>query len=81
MLILLSTDTLLEKEEAMQEAKANGHLVQAGPDSPQEALCPSCGEGVKKRKRRRDDGSLTYFYRHKIGAGDGCAKRCVPISY
>jgi hypothetical protein len=65
----------------MQEAKVNGHIVLAGPDSPQEAFCPSCGECVKKRKRRRGDGSLIYFYRHKIGAGDGCARRSTPISY
>jgi hypothetical protein len=65
----------------MQEARVNGCAVQSGPDSPQEAFCPSCGEEVKKRKRRRDDGSLTYFYRHKTGAGDGCARRCTPISY
>jgi hypothetical protein len=63
----------------MQKARVNGHLVQAGPDSPETALCPSCGAQVCKRKRKIGHGKYTYFYRHKIGAGDGCALRYQPI--
>ena len=59
----------------MQKALANGKLVSAGPYSPQVAICPSCGGTVEKRKRRRLDGSATYFYRHKRGVGEGCPHR------
>jgi hypothetical protein len=64
----------------MQQAQANGHPIVAGPDAPEKAICPYCGEEVERRQRRRSDGSLTYFYRHKVGAGDGCAKRSDPIN-
>ena len=59
----------------MIEAKVDGQLVQAGPDSPGEALCPACGGTVSKRKRRRMDGSVTYFYWHARGVGEGCPLR------
>ncbi len=32
----------------MREALINGRLVVAGPGSPEKAICPSCGEEVKK---------------------------------
>jgi hypothetical protein len=59
----------------MQKALANGRLVSAGPDSPKVAICPSCRGTVEKRRRRRLDGSTTYFYRHKRGVGKGCPRR------
>ncbi len=59
----------------MLEAKVGGQLVQAGPDSPEKALCPACGGAVSKRKRCRMDGSVTYFYRHARGVGEGCPLR------
>ena len=63
----------------MREAMANGWLVVAGPVSPEKALCPSCGGAVKKRKRLRMDGQLTYFYRHERGVGVGrCPRRSYP---
>ena len=37
---------------SMREALVDGRLVLAGVDSPEEAVCPSCGGTVKKRKRR-----------------------------
>jgi len=64
----------------MKEAKLNGRLVLAGRDSPEVAFCPSCGGIVKKRKRRKDDGGETYFYRHETGAGEGCLRRYRPIT-
>lgn len=36
----------------MLEAKVEGQLVKAGPDSPETALCPACGGVVEKRRRR-----------------------------
>ncbi len=62
----------------MQKAKVNEHWVLAGPDSPDEAVCPSCGGVVKKRKRRNMDRQVTYFYRHKIGVGEDCPLRYHP---
>ena len=49
----------------MREAIAEGQLVPAGPDAPEEAVCPACGGAVRKRKRRTMDGQVTYFYRHE----------------
>jgi hypothetical protein len=59
----------------MLEAKVEGQLVQAGPDSPEKGRCPACGSTVTKRKRRRMDGSLSYFYRHARGEGMDCPLR------
>ena len=64
----------------MREAKVNGRLVSAGPDAPAEAVCPSCGEVVRKRRRRKSDGQVTYFYRHVIGVGDECPLRYRPVA-
>jgi len=64
--------------ELMQKARVNGHVVIAGPDAPQVALCPCCGWMVKIRKRRRPDGQVTYFWRHKVGGEDGCSLRYHP---
>ncbi len=62
----------------MREAKANGQLIQASPDAPEKAVCPTCGGAVTKRKRRRMDGSVTYFYRHNTGEGENCPLRYNP---
>jgi hypothetical protein len=64
----------------MREARVNDQLVLAGPDSPDVAVCPVCGEEVEKRKRGRRDGKVTYFWRHKVGTGDGCPLRYRPVS-
>ena len=62
----------------MREAMVNGRLVVAGPTSPETAICPSCDGAVKKRKRRRTDGRVTYFYRHQSGVGEECPRRFNP---
>jgi len=62
----------------MREAKVDDQLVQAGLDSPEAATCPACGGIVRKRKRRRMDGSVTYFYRHNSGEGESCPLRYNP---
>ena len=62
----------------MREARVSGRLVLAGPDSALEAECPFCGGKVKKRKRRRMDGQVTYFYRHERGVGEDCQLRYSP---
>ena len=62
----------------MYKARVNGCLVLAGPESAIEAECPSCGGKVKKRKRRRMDGQVTYFYRHELGVGEDCQLRYRP---
>ena len=59
----------------MREAMINERLVTAGPDSPDVATCPACGGIVKKRKRRKMGGGITYFYRHKTGVGEKCPLR------
>ena len=63
----------------MQEAKVDGQLVQAGPDSPEKGHCPSCGGTVSKRKRGRMDGIYAHFYRHDAGEGEGCPRRYTSI--
>ena len=63
----------------MQEAVINGQMIQAGPDSPKKAQCPDCGDAVTKRRRRRMDGSVSWFYRHNRGEGDGCLRRYIPV--
>lgn len=62
----------------VQKARLNGHLVEAGPDSPEQALCPACGEEVCKRRRKVSRNEYTYFYRHRTGVGDGCPLRYRP---
>ena len=62
----------------MREAIAHGRLVAAGPTSPENAFCPYCRGVVSKRKRRRMDGHVTYFYRHKRGVGEECPRRAYP---
>ena len=59
----------------MREVMVNGRLVVAGPVSPEKAFCPSCRGVVNKRKRKRMDGWLTYFYRHERGVGIKCPQR------
>jgi hypothetical protein len=59
----------------MRTAMAKGKLVQAGPESPDLAICPSCKGMVVKRSRNRQGGETTYFYRHKRGVGTGCPRR------
>ena len=59
----------------MREAKVEGEVVVAGPDTPDVAQCPACGGEVHKRKRRRMDGSVSYYYRHKRGVCKDCPKR------
>ena len=49
-------------------------------DSPEEAVCPTCGGVVTKRKRRKMSGQVTYFYRHETGVGDECPRRYRPMS-
>ena len=62
----------------MCEAMVNGRLMVAGPGSPEKAMCPSCGGTVSKRKRRKMDGEVVYFYRHKRGVGEECPRRAHP---
>lgn len=64
----------------MLEAKVDGQLVRAGPHSPEKGRCPSCGGTVSKRKRRRMDGRVTYFYRHNTAEGIDCPLRYTPVS-
>lgn len=64
----------------MREAQVNGQMMQAGPDSPDVATCPSCGGIVEKRKRRTMGSQVTYFYRHRAGQGQECPLRYRPIS-
>ena len=71
---------LVSRRDVMQKARVNGHLVVAGPDAPEVAWCPCCGWVVVRRKRRKQDGGVTYFWRHKVGGEDGCPLRYHPDS-
>jgi hypothetical protein len=62
----------------MREVEVNGKLVIAGPDAPDEVVCPECGTEVQRRRVTRMDGTVTYFYRHKRGQGKDCPRRCRP---
>jgi hypothetical protein len=63
----------------MLEAKVDGHLIKANPDSPEVAQCPACGGEVRKRKRKVGRNKHTYFYRHRHGSGDAwCPLRYQP---
>jgi predicted nucleic acid-binding Zn ribbon protein len=63
----------------MREAKVDGELIQAGPDSPEAAQCPACGGEVRKRRRKVGRDGYTYFYRHRHRSGDdGCPLRYRP---
>ena len=63
----------------MIEAKSNGELIQAGPESPAVATCPACGAEVHKRRRKVGRERYSYFYRHRQGASDdGCPLRYRP---
>ncbi len=62
----------------MRRAMVDGQLVRASPEAPAEATCPACGGAVEKRRRRRSDGGVTWFWRHRRGEGEGCPKRYDP---
>lgn len=59
----------------MREAMVGDERVTAGPESPDVARCPACGSEVHKRKRRRMDKTVSWYYRHKNGTGKGCPER------
>jgi hypothetical protein len=59
----------------MQAAMVKGKLVQAGSESPDVAVCPSCKGMVVKRSRKIQSNETIYFYRHKRGVGAGCPRR------
>jgi len=54
----------------------NNTSIEAGSDSPEVAICPSCGGTVDLRGRRRgkhpDD--RTWYYRHRRGERGGCPR-------
>ncbi len=47
--------------------------VQAGPDAPPQAVCPTCGDPVELRQGRG------WHYRHARGAGVECGRRTKPV--
>jgi hypothetical protein len=59
----------------MRDAEVNGEPVTAGPDTPDEAICPACGTEVHKRKRTCMGRTVTYFYRHRRGQAKDCPRR------
>ena len=62
----------------MHDAIVNGELVTANTNAPTTATCPACGGAVVLRKRKRMDGEITYFYRHKRDEGENCPRRYRP---
>ena len=65
----------------MRKAMVDGRMMAASPESPAAATCPTCGGQVEKRKRRKGDGEVTWFWRHQPREGDGCPKRYDPNGY
>jgi hypothetical protein len=55
----------------------NNARVEAGPDAPEVATCPTCGGVVVLRSRQvgRDPDDSTWYYRHKRGEGPRCLRR------
>jgi hypothetical protein len=47
-------------------------IVAAGPEAPEQALCPACREEVEIRHRTDSD---TWFYRHRAGGNGNCPRR------
>lgn len=47
-------------------------VITAGPEAPEQALCPACREEVEIR-HRSDSG--TWFYRHRAGGNGHCPRR------
>jgi hypothetical protein len=62
----------------VREAIIEGRFVPAGPDSPEEAICPACGGAVTKRKRRNMDRQVVRFYLHETRVGEKCPNRYHP---
>jgi hypothetical protein len=62
----------------MLEAKVDGELIQAGPDSPEVARCPACEGEVHKRRRKVGKTEWVYFYRHRQGIRTDCPLRYRP---
>jgi hypothetical protein len=63
----------------MQKAMVDGRLVVASSEALAVVTCPACDEEVEKRKRRRGDGQMTWFWRHKVGMGIPCPLRHNPV--
>ena len=64
-------------KDALNEDNA---LIEAGPDAPEVATCPSCRGVVVLRSRRYGRGSKkTWFYRHRRGEGPRCPLRSGPV--
>jgi hypothetical protein len=47
-------------------------IVHAGPEAPEQAICPACREEVEIRHRTDSD---TWFYRHRAGGNGNCPRR------
>jgi hypothetical protein len=59
----------------MREAKLDDKIVVAGLNTPDIEECPDCNGEVHKRRCRRMDGSVTFYYRHKRAVGKDWPKR------
>lgn len=55
----------------------SGKEIEAGADAPKTATCPFCKGIVVLRSRRRSKqpGDVTYFWRHKDQAKSSCPAR------
>jgi hypothetical protein len=62
----------------MKIAEIDGIEVQAGPDAPEVARCPVCGEPVDLRMWRQGD-QVSWYYRHARGRGSGCSQRLKEV--
>ena len=63
----------------MKVALVDGKPVEAQPNAPKQAICPTCGEIVTLRHRKRmGEDKVTYFWRHQNNQGRDCGARKRP---
>ena len=62
----------------VRTAEISGTEVRAGPDAPEVARCPVCGEPVDLRMWRQGD-QVSWYYRHARGRGSGCSQRLKEV--
>lgn len=55
----------------------NDAHIEAGPNTPEVAICPACGGTVDLRSRRtgKNPDDRIWYYRHRRGEGKRCPRR------
>lgn len=59
---------------------AKGQPILASDFAPTKALCPTCGDTVVLRQRKRmNNEGIAYFWRHLRNRNLGCEARVYPF--